>query len=361
MPVINTTNPGGATQSPIELVNWAFENARDVARSKSATSDSMFTNALNGAGSAPTMSPAPFLFAPDVLEPPVTIPTDAQGASVAKFYELSQAVINQLADLFSGYMTKYFPDDTPYLQEAQNWIVKALTVGGTGLNANVEDQMWQRDRSRITRDSLKAEEEAIATWAARRYPLPPGAATYQVMGIRGAAADQIAESSRSLAIKQMEIEIDNTKFAVEQAIKLYSAAMNAAVDYVKALSVGPASGMQIIPSITDSQSKLIGAANQYYQSRIAVEELRMKAAQVGSEHDQAARAKNVDALLTLIKERVDAAIAAAQSMGTQAASALNSLHAAASGSYQGSASNSVQYQYSNETSGTVAPIGSFGV
>jgi hypothetical protein len=321
----------------------------------------MFTNALNGAGSAPSMSPAPFLFSPDVLEPPVTIPTDAQGASVAKFYELSQAVINQLADLFSGYMTKYFPDDTPYLQEAQNWIVRALTQGGTGLNANVEDQMWQRDRSRILREAAKNEEEALSTWAARRYPLPPGAATYQVMTIRGGAADQIAESSRSLAIKQMEIEIENTKFAVEQAIKLYSAAMAAAVDYVKALSVGPASGMQIIPSITDSQSKLIGAANQYYQSRIDVEKLRMAAAQVGSEHDQAARAKNVDALMALIKERVDAAVAAAQSMGTQAASALNSLHAAASGSYQGSASNSVQYQYSNETSGTVAPISSFGV
>jgi hypothetical protein len=260
---------------------------------------------------------------------------------------MSKAVIDQLAGLFTGYIDKYLPDESDYLIQAQNWIAKAIRDGGTGINPLVEDQIWQRERQRILNDAARAEEDNLASWAARRYPMPPGAAMYQTLQIRRDAQDKIAESSRALAIKQMEIEIENTKFAVENAIKLYGTAMAAASDYIKAMAIGPQSGMQLIPSITDSQSKLIAAANEYYRSRISVEELRLKASLPSAEWEQQARVKSAELLMAEIKARVDAAVSAAQSIGTQAASALNSLHASASVS--GSAGNSVSYSYSNDT------------
>ena len=66
-----------------------------------------------------------------------------------------------------------------------------------------------------------------------------------------------------------------------------------------------------------------------------------------AEYDQAARMKNGDLQMAEIDARIRAAIAAAQSMGTQAASALNGLHASTSTS--GTSSNSVGYSYSNDT------------
>lgn len=335
------------------LVSGVFTKAWAVAQSKSLTSDGMFRTAINTAA-APVMSPAQNSFVPNVVEPIVNIPQFAQGASTASFHELSGAVIEQLSELFTGYIADYFPNESDYLNLAQQWIARALSTGGTGLNAHIEDQIWQRDRARILKDSARAEAEVVNSWAARRYPMPPGAAVANVNAIRLAATDKIAQASTEIAIKQATMELENVKFAVESSMKLYGMAMSAASDYIKALAIGPQAGMQLIPSITDSQAKLISAANSYYQSRISVEELRLKASMPNSEFDQRSREKNGDWQIKSIDSRIAAATAAAQSLGTQAASALNSLHASASVSDSSSFSQgrNVGYSYSNDTSGS---------
>lgn len=340
--------------NPYELAAWAFQNAWVVAQNKSSTSDALFQQALTAGGAAPSMSPAQLAFDPSVVEPLVNIPQFAEGASVAKFYELSTAVINQLAGVFRTYMDEFFPDDQPYLRAAETWITNAITNGGTGLLPHIEQQIWNRDVSRISREASRAEKEVRTAWAAKGYPLPPGAATYQVLQVRRDAMDKIAQASRDVAIKQADMEQSNVQFAVAHALDLYSKAMGAAMDYVKALAVGPQSGMQVIPSITDSQAKLISAASDYYRARISVRELALKANMPNSEWDQQARIKNGDWVMAEIKTRVDAAISAAQSLGTQAASALNSLHA--STQVSGSRSNQVGYQYGGDVSADVPPI-----
>ena len=337
------------------LVSATFDRAWGVAQSKSDTSDALFEQALTAGGNAPSMAPAQLAFTASAVEPLVNIPQQAEGASLAKFYELSEAVINQLAGLFTGYMGTYFPDETPYLNKAQEWIVKALTEGGTGMNARVEDQIWQRDRARILKDAGRAAADVLGTFAARNYPLPPGAAAHAVRLIQQDAQDKISQVSRDVAIKQAELEVENVKFAVQQAIGLYSAAMGAACEYVKALSIGPNSAMGVIPSVTDSQAKLISAAADYYRARISVDELRLKAAQPNAEYQQQANAKNADWIMEEIKTRVQAAVAAAQSLGTQAASALNSLHVQAG--ISSDIGTKVNYSYSGEVESDVSGIG----
>ena len=216
--------------SPYALAKWAFNNAWIVAGQKASQSIALFQQAQDGAA-APVVTPAAFSFTPSVVEPLVNIPQQAEGASLSRFYEMSTAVINQLADLYSGWLVEYAPDDTPWLVQTQEWLTKALTTGGTGINPSIEAQIWARDRSRILREAERAEEEVISSWAARRYPLPPGAAAWQLANIRKDASDKIANASRDVAIKQAEIEVANAKFAVESAIKLYGVYSGAASDY----------------------------------------------------------------------------------------------------------------------------------
>jgi len=341
----------GAGGSPAQMVSWVFNQAWNVASAKSTASDATFL-AAQGGFSSPNVSPANFNFAPNVVEPVVNIPQQAQGASVAEFYQLASAVISELVRLFAEYIADYFPGSILLYNETLDWLVKAIHDGGTGIHANVEDQIWQRDRSRVIAESARAEDELLTAWAGRGYTIPPGALIYGTQQVQKEAADRISQSSRDVAIKQAEMEVENIRFAITQAKDLYLGALGAAADYIKALAIGPQSAQVVIPSITDSQARLIQAANSYYQSRIGVEELKMKALMPRSEYDQAARMKNGDLQMAEIDARIRAAVAAAQSMGTQAAAALNGLHASSSTS--GTASNSVGYSYSNDTA-TAAP------
>ena len=348
-------SPAGAGFSggPYDLIPQVFNAAWDRAQNAASASSSNFSAALTAGGAGATMTPAAVAFDPTVVEPAVFIPTNAEAASVAKMTELSDAVIDKLAGLFSGYMGEYFPNECGYLEKAQRWICDTIESGGTGIQPHVEDQIWQRDRSRVLEETARARDEVFASFAARGFPVPPGAALHAIRLSQADASNRIAQQSRDVAIKQAEIEIENIRFAVDKAISLYGTAVAAASDYVKALSVGPTSAMQIVPSITDSQSRLIGAAGDYYRARIAVKELELKAHLPSAEFEQSARIKNGDWLMQMIRNKVDAAIAAAQALSTQAAAALNGLHA--STSLGASSSNSVGFSYGGDVSGEVPP------
>lgn len=320
-----------------KAVDRAWDLATRTAAYKSQTSDYLFDKALGAGGSASKMTAANFTFSPNVIEPPVAIPELAEGATLEVFQSWWSRVNDALTDNFAWFINTYFPNECNYLGKAQQWICDTLTNGGTGMNPHVEDQIWQRDRARLLKDAQRTKREVLTTFAARGFPLPPGAAAGAVSLVMSETQDKIAQASRDVAIKQAEIEIENIRFAVDKAIGLYSAAISAAADFIKALAGTTGNMSQMIPSITDSQSKLIAAASEYYRARIAVEELRLKATMPAAEWEQQAKTKNLEAEMQAIRNRVDAAIAAAQSLGTQASAALNGLHASATISGNGSA------------------------
>lgn len=333
--------------NPRKLTAWAFENAWNMAKIKGAETDAAFSKAISAEGGPARMSPTPFAFTPSAAEPLVNIPSQAEGATLARFFELAIPVIELLAGHYDDFMQKYGLSDTGFIESAQSWIQRAIDTGGTGVNATVERQIWDRERSRTLSELSRAEKETMQTWAGRGHPLPPGVLTNQIKELRVEAAKKIAEASREAAIKSFQTEVENVRFAVEQAIKLFPAAMNAAAEYIKALAVGPTSAMQVVPSVTDSQSRLIGAATDLYRARITADELRLKASMTPAEWEQQSRMKNGDWLMEQIKIQVNAAVEAARNLGTQTAASLNSLHANA-GVTNGT-SDSVNYSYSNDT------------
>lgn len=327
----------GAVAAARAAVDRAWSLATRTAEMKSKTSDDLFDKALGAAGKASSMTAAKFTFSPNVIEPPVAIPELAEGATMEVFNAWWTNINDALTQNFAWFIDKYFPNECDYLGKVQQWICKTLTEGGTGMAPHVEDQIWQRDRARLLKDAQRTKREVLTTFAARGFPLPPGAAAGAVSLVMSETQDKIAQASRDVAIKQAEIEIENVRFAVDKAIGLYSAAIGAAGDFIKALAGTTGNMSQLIPSITDSQSKLISAASEYYRARIAVEELRLKAAMPEAEWAQQAATKNLEAEMQALRNRVDAAIAAAQSLGTQASAALNGLHASATITGSGSA------------------------
>lgn len=343
----------GATYSPAELVSMAWD--RGLARSSEISKETKdyFDEALGLAGTAPYMSPAQFTFDASVLEPLVDIPSQAEAASVEQFEGWWDRIIDKLADLYAKYIDTYFPNDCAYLKHTQEWICKAITQGGSGARPEMERQIWQRDRDRVMQEYAAQVRDVISAFAARGFPMPAGMVMATIQKARSEAAAKVASSSRDQAIQQTQLEVETVRFAVEKAIALYGTAVDAARNYMMAFAGTSGNVTQLVPSITDSQSRLISAASDFYRSRVTARELQMRASLPNAEWQQQANAQNLQAQMSAANAKVQAAVEAARALAQQASALLNAMHVSSSTSASGG--HSVSYNYSGEVTDDVPP------
>lgn len=273
-------------------------------------------------------NPLQATFTPDNVEPPVNIPTSATGVDSALYNTTYDQIKNDLTSQFANFFVTYFPNECNYLAAAQERLCSML-AGELGMPTEIEDQIWQRDRSRVLTEVARANQEVIATFAARRYPIPPGAAVHQMQMQQIEAQNKVAQHSRDVAIKQVEIVIENIKFAVQQALEYRIKGIAAAAEYIKTLALGPEIAMKLATSAADAQAKLISAANTYYGSRIRLEELKFEVKKFNAGVMNHAQEVDVREFSERLKARVQVLSASAQAAGTQAAAALNAVHASA--------------------------------
>lgn len=299
--------------------------ADEISRQKSLLADAATTAAVNLAGSIGLASITVPTQSIDSVAAPDT-PADLSAQINAEFDAAREAMRQELITAFSGFFSTYFPLGTE-LSAALNWVSNTIVNGGSGIDVNVENALWNRDRDRLFRDQSRQEDELVSTWAARRYPLPPGAAVHQLQQIRSDTADKVADSSRSQAIKAFEAELDNIKFAVGQAITARTAAMQAAADYIRTLAIAPQVSVQYATAVTNARMKAQELVMELYN-------LNLQAAKTKADVTSTSYKLQLDAAELQLKSQVEsvklaaeATMAAAQSLGTQAAAALNAIHA----------------------------------
>ena len=308
-----------------DIIDQAVKQANEQA---SAATD--FANtAIEAASGVVTPGTPGFSFTPDIPDLGVYIPANAAGLNTGIYESTYDRIKNDLTNGFITFFATYFPNECDYLAEAQTWLCKALGAGGTGMAPAVEDQIWERDRARILADSARLEDEILVTWAGRKFPLPPGAATYQVLGQQQEASTKIAQASRDVAIKQAEIEIENVKFAVKMALDYRIGAVQAAAEYMKALALGPEIASKLALGAINAQATLIEAASSYYRARVSVEELRLRALSENANLQLQSGGQFVQAFTARSSNIAHAAGQAAQAAGYMGAAALNALHSQA--------------------------------
>lgn len=291
--------------------------------SAATTAASAATTAASGYAvlSAPQLEPLPA-----VIEPPVNIPVNASGVDTALYGSTYDRIIQDLSDKFANFFTEFFPSDPALLESAQDWLAMAISQGGSGINATVEDQIWQRDRDRLTRAAASSSDEAVTEMAARGFPMPPGALNGRLMQIARERDSKIADQSRDRAIKTWEQEIENVKFAIGQVIDLRVRSIAAAGDYIRAMALAPQIASQLSVSSASAQANLISAASSFYSARIRMAELKFTPDRLNAEMTLQAGGKNLDGFNDRIKVQASTAVAIAQSLGSQAASALNAVN-----------------------------------
>ena len=282
-----------------------------------------------------------------------------------------------------------------------------ITSGGTALPASVEDQVWERDRARVLKENRRVKETTVDKWAAFGYPLPPGALVMQLQMIEADAQDKISQQSRDVAIKQIDVLIENIRTAVNEGmggsgeagntllsdassaskallddaqaaarltiedareaariviedsmraaqamltqsqeaarllITLRQSAISSAVEYMRALALGPQVAAGLASSIASAQASAaeavtryftaqVNAVSSYNQTEVAAASLRYQPLHDSGANRTQLHAAFNNALIGVANAKSNAALGAAQATGNIGAAAVSTLNAIAS-------------------------------
>lgn len=267
---------------------------------------------------------------PSVIEPDVNIPATASVTDVLSTFDTKYLeLVALLADKFTTFKTTHFPDDQTAYASVEDLLQAAIADPSTGIPAAVAAQIIEDDKSRILADASRASDTVLATFASRRYPMPPGMAASAIADIQQKAQGEIAASSRKVVIGSIE----QMRWVIEQTKSLRQIAMGTALDYIKALASGPDMASKLVSVGYDAQSKLISAASQFYNSRTAVAELSTKVGQFNVQTALEAATKNQASDLTLIEDKLKVLILEANGIAQMATSLFNNVRSGASVGY----------------------------
>lgn len=232
-PLLSTPNLGSVpamSQNMQDFVKGQITDAR-------SHSDAAFTAAQNAINQLATTK------LPDQLADPPTPP------SLATFNDLNATLAGLVAN-FGGLpnfpaISQQIPagDYTPeniiipdiigQVSTLQG-VINDMLATGTGIPAEIETEIWERDADRLNKEADKAFDEAANKWAARGFILPPGALVAAAIVVRSDTDGKIAAQSRDVAIKQADLVQKNRQFAVDAGIKLAETEANIILKEVEA-------------------------------------------------------------------------------------------------------------------------------
>lgn len=112
------------------------------------------------------------------------------------------------------------------LDELSHYIKKGIVEGGIGLPAPIEDALFNRARTRESRETSRAVQEAMNDWSARNFTMPPGMLVKQVATIREQGQLRASEINRDILVEASRMEIEQLRFLVQQGMALEQLTVN---------------------------------------------------------------------------------------------------------------------------------------
>lgn len=214
------------------------------------------------------------------------------------------------------------------LTALQTTLEERITNGGTGLNQDVENAIWDRGREREAR----AQAEALAQldrMEALGYALPPGIYTDARIKIITETDAAQRGHSREVMVKSAELELDNVKHALTTATQLEGQLIDYTNDTEQRLFESTRYATEAGVSIYNAKVQAYAAMVDVYRAKVQAYEARVRAetakvdayrAEVAAEE---AKAQVNRALVEQYRAQIDAALSAievykAQIAGIQA-------------------------------------------
>lgn len=327
---IGSTSPGYALTAVEDLINASWTEGQ----SKSAEVTTKVTAATTGfldATGAPTVSTST-VSAPSLTAPGVDIPASASVSDVLATFEaehLKQADL--LVERLDDFWSKYFPNESAAYISAESAIKSAMESDTGGISEAMREAILEDERSRVLDDASRASDAVLSAFAARRYPVPPGAAIGAVAMIQQKAQAEIAGGIRKLTALSVEMR----KFNIEQIMALRQSAMGNAVEYLRSIISGSDISSRLVGVGYDAQSKLITSAADFYRAEISAADLVGRINQFNTTSSLDAATKNQAATMSMIDLKTKALLTEIQAIGQMATSLYNNLNVSVGASATG--------------------------
>jgi hypothetical protein len=156
--------------------------------------------------------------------------------------------------------------------------VRTMMAGGTGLPAPVEDALFARARERDSAETERAVQEAVDSWAARDFSMPPGMLVKQAAVVREQGRMRAAELNRDVMVQAATWEIENIRFAVQQGLALEQLTANIFENAAKRLFEVARFQAEAQINVFNAQISLFNAQNSAFQTLAQVYRTRLDGA-----------------------------------------------------------------------------------
>lgn len=254
------------------LVENLINNAISIAAQQAGVANGLIESAQAAFGWEmrdldPPPPPGSTLVAPTFDQP---LDEDSSITYKSDYDATAASVTAQMAGTFSGFLNTYFPNLSSVVAAAETWIQNAITNGGTGIPTDIENQIWQRGRDKESLEAARLAYVASSSFAANGFSLPPGALAGRLQEVQQESANKNSTFGRDVAIRQIEIEIENIRFAVKEAVDLRQQGILAAIEYWKAYLLPHRIAADRAGAIIDAKTKFSNALAAWFNAESSV-------------------------------------------------------------------------------------------
>lgn len=99
-------------------------------------------------------------------------------------------------------------------------ILDSLINGGTGLNADIEQAIWDRATGRQILENEKTYDEALNFWSSRGFSMPPGMLNGTLIEARERIAQKNTDLNNDILVQSSNLAQVNTQFTITSAIQI---------------------------------------------------------------------------------------------------------------------------------------------
>ena len=255
---------------------------------------------------------------PPAFKPNVDLSVEMTTAFANAFGDFHENMTNGLAD----YLARFLPECVT--THTDDWICNTILTGGDGVPPDIEAAIWQRARARDTQEAARMTQEALSQFSSRGFSLPSGALAARVLEVQQEAANKGSTLSRDQAIKSFDVQLDLLKLAITEGVKVRIGMMGSLGEYMRAWLAPQTNAIDYANRLADAKAKLWASTSDYYRAMIQEADLGLKSTQIeATSYDT-----NLRGRLQITSEHnsatVNAALKAAEIMGSMAASAASS-------------------------------------
>lgn len=199
--------------------------------------------------------------------------------------DFTEEVKQAYADSFEGFednikpqienfLEAFFPDIADcVVSNSDEWICNTI-LNGVFVPADVEAAIYNRQRDRESAEMLRNEQGILDSAAIRGFEVPQGVENFTITANQQELATKMITYGRELSIHSLTFANDNTKFAIQQAVSLRTAFVNAMGDFIKIATTQQNEASDYARLVMDSKTKVFDNALNYYTAKFTEEKFR---------------------------------------------------------------------------------------